>query len=405
MKYYLCYIDCEERLKFYKKIDSSLKEFKDSQIIAITPSITLCRLAKKNNIECFTLQRNKVLVDALSLKLSYEYLSEELNILQCKNLYSSIFLTINNICSKRKIEGIFSWGDSFLHSFALKEVAARYKMPILFLEIGNFKGKLFADKLGVNANSSIAINPDKLFDYKFKSRYENWLTQFLKYRRCLSNIPQANKAEKLSKVFTKFFSFVRDGVYVFFNSKTAFRKSIFKKVKDLYLFNRYKKRVIKCEKKIYPDNFVFFPMQLSKDTNILINGKINNIKALDIAKKYAKKNNLTLVTKLHPAENNYKFLKDLIFFLKTSDNIILCNENAFILSERAKHIITINSTVGLESKIIHKNVEILGNAMFKNWTEEHIKHYIMSFLIDISYFDAKGISKESLNNLINRFNK
>lgn len=58
--------------------------------------------------------------------------------------------------------------------------------------------------------------------------------------------------------------------------------------------------------------YIFFPLQVSNDTQILIHSDIGIEKALEFAVIEAKKNNCDLVIKPHPAEKNSKFVENLL---------------------------------------------------------------------------------------------
>jgi capsule polysaccharide modification protein KpsS len=149
-------------------------------------------------------------------------------------------------------------------------------------------------------------------------------------------------------------------------------------------------------------------MHVSEDTNLVLRSKLDNFDALREVIDFAKKKKLPLVFKMHPSETNEKFLMSLYEFLRKNENknIIITDINAFLLAKNSKYCFTINSTLGLEAMIYGIDVEILGDALYKGWTEEHIKHYITGFLIDMPYFDIDGeIPANSVKQLLERLTK
>jgi len=64
------------------------------------------------------------------------------------------------------------------------------------------------------------------------------------------------------------------------------------------------------------------------------------------------------------------------------------NENIFELMQNAKIVVTINSTAGLEAKILGCDVKVLSKAIYQDFDETRLRKYIMKHLIDIDYFEA-----------------
>jgi Capsule polysaccharide biosynthesis protein. len=59
-------------------------------------------------------------------------------------------------------------------------------------------------------------------------------------------------------------------------------------------------------------------------------------------------------------------------------------------------IYTINSTVGLESLILGKEVIVLGKAIYSAFDTEMLKKYIHSYLIDFDYFSKNEFEASHL---------
>ena len=116
--------------------------------------------------------------------------------------------------------------------------------------------------------------------------------------------------------------------------------------------------------------YVFVPFQVHDDTQVIIHSPyIRNMEELTawVAAAVKRNNqthndNLRIIIKEHPSDSgrtNYDSLKKIypeITFLKTYSTEALINN--------AKAIITINSSVGIESLLKHKKVITLGNAAY-----------------------------------------
>ena len=116
--------------------------------------------------------------------------------------------------------------------------------------------------------------------------------------------------------------------------------------------------------------YIFVPFQVHDDTQVIIHSPyIRDMKELtvwvaDAVKRHNQthNDNLRIIIKEHPSDfgrANYDSLKKMypeITFLKTYPTEALIN--------KAKAVITINSSVGIESLLKHKKVITLGNAAY-----------------------------------------
>ena len=118
-----------------------------------------------------------------------------------------------------------------------------------------------------------------------------------------------------------------------------------------------------------PDNYIFVPFQVPADSQVVIHSPwIHSMEQLfnsllSIHRKYREKWGSaapTLVFKEHPSwPGNFEHL------YKADDFCVFANENSTqTLIENASAVVTINSTVGLESLLLGKRVITLGNACY-----------------------------------------
>ncbi|MCH9814170.1 MAG: hypothetical protein K0U47_09550 [Epsilonproteobacteria bacterium] len=122
------------------------------------------------------------------------------------------------------------------------------------------------------------------------------------------------------------------------------------------------------EKRIdFPNKFIFIPFQIDHDTQILVHSPwIKDMMFLyDTIEKIATEvdEELIFVFKEHPS--NRKEYPDLHMRAAHNPRICFMNEaSTQALIEHAQAIITINSTVGVESLLFYKKVITLGNAFY-----------------------------------------
>ena len=196
----------------------------------------------------------------------------------------------------------------------------------------------------------------------------------------------------LKYVFVTRFDFLYTGI------KTK-KLDIFDKVKDLfmskYLNIEYDNLDFEKEK------YIFFPMQVSTDSQIVLNSDIGLMDSLSYSLKEAQRLGVILVVKLHPAEKSVEITKSLLM-LRKKMGFKIVNDNTFVIIKNSLKVITINSTVALESMIIGKEVDILGRSYYKYFNKARIKSYIMNYLIDIDFFQNKSFSVEQIQRLLTR---
>lgn len=112
-----------------------------------------------------------------------------------------------------------------------------------------------------------------------------------------------------------------------------------------------------------PERYIFIPFQDDRDSQIrLFSPWIRNMVDLfDLGEYLAKETGLTVVFKEHPSSREtYPQLHE-----RTSARLLFANGNATQqLIERSEFVITVNSTVGLESLLLGKPVMTLGQAFF-----------------------------------------
>lgn len=149
--------------------------------------------------------------------------------------------------------------------------------------------------------------------------------------------------------------------------------------------------------------YILFPLQVSNDTQVVLNANCSLLEAVRRSVKLARNQNVYLVIKPHPAEKNPTYVKRLLDITSTYDKVVFSNENTFKLMKNALEVITINSTVGLEALILGCKVHIIGKAFYENFhTEDDIARYIMGYLLNVDYWGESPLSEDILNKILER---
>ncbi len=308
-------------------------------------------------------------------------------------LYLSVYNSLVNLKNEYEIKCIFIWNGNKIGDYACKYFSQKNNIKTLFFEISNIPGKIFVDEEGTNKNSSLFLNPEKIDKLNYnENEYQNWKKEYLKIKTGNFILPQSKKRNKLLALISILISYI--GILTGISVKNF---CLWSKLKELNVFKVNNYILLKATNNIDTKNlkgYVFVPLQVENDTQVIINSKVSLKTLIDYAINYAKKEKLKLLIKPHPAERNNTILKYINNL--AGDDIIVTNSNTFELIQNARIVITINSTVGLEALILNKYVIFLGDTFYKNFDQERLKKYLLKYLINIEYFSNDKVDGSSL---------
>jgi capsular polysaccharide export protein len=206
------------------------------------------------------------------------------------------------------LTGAITWnGQISIRALAVR-AAADLGIPMLFAELSPFRGRYFLDHLGVNAASSLqAVQPETLQAYEGEER-------------------------------------------------------LFAMLKSNYLGRQPSKNAPR-EASGLPSSFVFAPLQVPSDTQIMLHGRAvgSHAEFLGILRELVPllPANMALAVKPHPSSPYREaYLRDTI-----GKNILVASDyETRDLLERCAAIVTVNSTVGVDGFLFDKPIIALGNA-------------------------------------------
>ncbi|MEM5556497.1 hypothetical protein WNY51_16535 [Pseudocolwellia sp. AS88] len=323
-----------------------------------------------------------------------DYLAGWVTSKQAKTLYNSARITASK--NIRNEDQVFVWnGSRTLESAVVDAAKENGNNNILYFENANIKGKVFVDPLGVNAKSKLyndVKNDNNQFVCDDLTKYETWRIKYIQQKLKVHIVQQSIKNRSLSERF------------IHYLDKLGFMCGI-TPISEPIINNKSKINTY-YETKNIPSGvkFVFFPLQVVSDSQVLLNSNVNLQEALIKAYEISEKKGLALVIKPHPAETETDYIGFINDFSKQS-NCYLMNDNTFEMIKNSNIVVTVNSTVGLEAKLMGKNVITLGRALYSNFTDRELAGYLEKFLINIDYFSDQKITAYEYNQIINRINK
>ncbi len=301
------------------------------------------------------------------------------------SLYSSL---------KGKIKSedyLFVFGGNHPTALAAEGFFNKQAASVLYLEISNLPNKMICDPIGVNAQSILFEQPQVIdkFSVIDEGKHKVWVNEYKEYKR--KPIPQSkiNVIDYLliggDGVLSSFGLTIKEDSLSFFSKLCMFVDKF-----------RAKKRKSYGRKVCLENDYIFFPTQVSSDTQLKINSDLDNLDAISIICSRHKVDNIFV--KIHPGESNIKLIDDYMDLQDRGLITIVSNDTLDLISKASK-VYTINSTVGLEAMILNKDLEVLGRSIYSHFDDCRMKKYIHSYLLDLDYFGENEISKKIVDKI------
>lgn len=388
---------CEGRnhIKFFVNMENAFQKLGYTCIYLVLDFSIYLQLKKKTLNKIILVKKKDYSCNTEKIFFAKDYIEGIISENDAKNIYKSVWYYCDKFSKELQINLIIASQGILTAEIAIKNYAKANKIPILFFELANIHGKTFWDIEGSNAKSYLYNHIEILDDYMIdENEYLNWKTEYIKSNIEKHLVKQATGLKHFNYLYGLIgrFNFLFTGL-------NLYKFDILTKIKYFI-----KSRTIKIkydEVDVCKGKYIFFPMQVASDSQIILNSDIGLFDALKYSIKKATKNNLQLIVKLHPAERDIDVIYT-ILKLREKYKFNIVNNNTFEVIINAQKVITINSTIALEAMILDKPVEILGKSFYKFFNKERTKNYILGYLEDIDFFSSEKITVEQVQKLINR---
>jgi len=298
---------------------------------------------------------------------------------------SSVRRALETLCQSLPVRGVAIWGSG-PHDHVLKSFAKTRRLATLHFELGNVEPKTFLDPDGVNAAARLARCPDILDVYDVSdAEIAEWKVAFIQRKQAQLSIPQQRRLITINP----WFLLDLVGIALLRTPQPA----------PLHLGSRLRTKVALWRRRLQPSlpavlpraPYVFLPLQVSTDSNLLVHSSHDNLAAIAFAAQRAAELGCDLVIKPHPAEHDTRLLAR-IFEMCRDRRYILSVANTAALIQGATEVITINSTVGLEARLMGKPVTILGRSLYERFTDRQAAVYAMRHLLPFVPFGTEPAS-------------
>jgi capsular polysaccharide export protein len=316
---------------------------------------------------------------------SLEVLAGKLSVDQAVAAANGVCAAAEKFTQQQLPSFIFMFNGLHIAEVALAQWAKERNIPIRFFELANLPGKIQIDPEGANARISLFQDESLVCNLPpATSNYTTWRNRYFRY--CAER-PFLKRSKSIT-------SFRLEG---FYNQILGPRMGAIA-MDNLSLFSRLRNKVNNRFFDRHNDAFdcgnvdyVLFPMQVGCDTQLWNNSSIQNGAGILKAVDFATKKGLGLVIKAHPKETEFKELVD-AYSLAHQNGAYFVNQDIYPLIENAKWVFTINSSVGLESRLRGIPTRVISPCIYKGLSDDQLARFIEHYLVDIDYTNSKMIS-------------
>lgn len=386
------YIDHKERLDFYSRFTISL-DLLGKGYTLITHKLSLYILARSKKLKVELITKKKKQWDWECKFSPLEVENKYLDYNSALNLYSSYCEHLINRVNDEDV--FFIWNGNDTPCLALKKVASLINAKTLFFEQPNITDKCIVDRLGTNADSSLATE-NEIIKYSSDASdkdFEKIANEIINKKRNRT-IPQRKINTSIN--YHHIIDVISNGLGI---TPKSDNRHLFNKLKDKIRKKRFE--VIYDDVDLQSD-YIFVPLQIESDTQLIRHSNYSNLDIVEHARKLAGENNSELYVKLHPAEVDDSAIKAIIEFCGLH-NIRITNADTYELIDSAKFVVLNNSTVGLEALLMNKEVITLGNPFYKDFKLPELKNYLFEYLIqDLDYFGEEEVDIKTVSDILER---
>ena len=301
------------------------------------------------------------------------------------NFQRAVWHILERVFRQFEICGLVMWNGTALHCHPLRVFARSHGLPTLYCELANIDGYMFADPDGTNGAARIGTHPEMLDGYAVRDEeIEAWRAQYLAERMSGYVPPQGLHRGKIN------FWFPLDWLgYVLFSVSRPDRTSPVRK-----LIGKFQARSVRLPAAIPPPpRYVFLPLQVSADSNLLLYSDVDNLQALELAGKRADALGCQLVVKPHPAETDHVLLGK-IAETCSQRGYLLTSFSTTALVLGAEEVVTINSTVGMEALLLDKPLTVLGRSLYARFTSRQAFVFALKHLVRIELLGREAASPQ-----------
>jgi capsular polysaccharide export protein len=331
----------------------------------------------------------------------FNTLSGRLTSDEAARAYQATQSALTHYLRDKPVEGLVFMIPSgrHIHHIAAASFGLSRQIKRIYINYSNFPGYTFFDPEGTDCMAAIYRDPsilDRLAPTPVD--VDAVFFHFAELKRRQKEIPQ--KAASPLKLRLKRFAFIIDTMLQKLTRLYGDRRIPMRKPASY----RAASNPLVYEP-IPPKGqpFLFFPLQVSTDQQVLINFEGGSIyTAIDAAIAHARAKGIALYVREHPAEANKQKIREFLQQKVQQGDLHVTDASVPGLIDSCTGVITINSTVGLEARINRRPVKFLGKSFYAKASDEQLAIYLSHYLSKVDYHNPK-ITSETAKQILKKY--
>lgn len=361
----LVHADGPARAEFFGKLVAALPSDANFDVTFVTESATAQRMLTEQGCRVTYLTGSRQSPDA-SLDALYEH--SLCGVLGNMNRHTAAGYKgeVDRLLAEVQPDVIWCWNGTKFIDRCLKASGVAFKA----LEVANIPGHFVVEDDGVNAESATyrrLVQENTVLHAPEGFDYAAWKAEYIAGKEQQKTIPQASVAgvearEKLAhltgvlRTTPRFIWFQIDRILGY-----ALRKQVDKRVAALA-------EARGATPAADQGKHVFFPQQVSSDSQLIFNAEYDNMSALRLLLSELSDADI-LLSNLHPAEHRLSRKLAFLRLCREDARLVPAKGGAWTQLKRADEVVTINSTVGLEATILDRPVVFWANRLLRGSTK------------------------------------
>ncbi len=393
-------VDNLERAILFNRLANGMREHGLAESRFVVTRLSVYSYLKKRGHNVHWVRKNTSGPNLDTTK-TLQVLAGRLSLRKASVFVSSLWCATDSLHRQWNVDLIIGWNGTGIDGPVIRQFSKQHGIKTLFLEVANIPGKIFADPQGTNAQSLLARSPAVLDQFMPDgNEYEQWRESYLRAKMSKHVVPQAKRNVRNL--------WINANGAIDWLGYLACRRPISNAnglvQRTLHRCASLATRWNYSDESPSDKGYIFYPMQVSSDSQLLVHSKMNNHQGIRQAHDIAQEQGCQLVVKPHPAEFEKGVIAG-IHELQAELGFVLTAENTFHLIDQSECVITINSTVGLESLLLGKEVRFLTGGVLPHLNcPSRLAQYVLGYLVDIDYFSSGNspIPQELLVALLER---
>jgi capsular polysaccharide export protein len=389
MNHVLALIESQKQYNFFRRCQSSFESL-SYRLEFVTSLYSVYLQSLRKTIPCSLVMPSREIQQkdfSQCGELQYGLFTQD----QANDYYSSFAERIEKILSAKTTALALLWGGGdTVASCAMIDQCRLNSIPILYIDRANIPGKIFADPKGMNFNSELYQNISLLDGTPAKNDV------FDRYQREYISTYRQGGAEARNNIN---WFLPLDILYSYF-VRLPFRGEarIWKKLQEKFIMKDSKSG---DKYEITKGSFIFVSLNHSFEIRKENKNYGPAEEIIKLASLRAKEQQVDVVVKLHPAENDKAFIS-FINALKAQYRFFIRQDDSRTLLLHAQSVVASNTSVALEAMLLNRPVLHFAKSLYREMDHNRLVNYVTSYLLDVDTTSSDQIPAETIAKFLTR---